>query len=241
MNYQEYALSLAPRWLSNYSTEIAATAAPLDDLTLRARTLMLARLVQYAPEDVLMTIGAERRIRRFPDEPTDTYRRRVEAAWRWWRLAGTLPGMVELLRLAGYAASVTEHFTDPDQVHWAEFSVAVTPIREPIKDSFWGAGTWGGGGSWGYRLDAVPLSSLVELVDEIKPAHARLRRLTYSLGGHAWGGGSRWGNTSVAAQGHPWGSPWGEPSVIFGRTGRAESTWGEGRERVLHDINSQEG
>ena len=239
--YQDYALSLAPRWLqgARAAEQIQATAAPLDDLALKTRSLMLARLVPYAPEDVLMTIGAERGIRRFPGEPLGTYRNRVSAAWSWWRMAGTLPGMKRLLELSGYQASIQEHFKDPDREHWAEFSITVTPTIKPEPDASWGENDlYGGDGAhWGYRLYAVPPSSLVDLVNEIKPGHARLRRLLFTLGDTTWGGGERWGNEASPAKLHPWGSPWGQPSVTFGKAGGSEGHWGEGRFHVLYDMN----
>lgn len=240
-SYREYALSLAPRWLQEprAAEQISSAAAPLDDLVLKTRTLMLARLVPYAPEAVLMQIGSERGIRRFPGEPLGTYRTRVAAAWSWWRMAGTLPGMKRLLELSGYQASIVEHFRDPDRERWAEFSIVVTPTIPPVPDASWGQNDQFGaaGAHWGYQLYAVPPSSLVELINEIKPGHARLRRLVFTLGDSAWGAGERWGSQSSPATLNPWGSPWGEPSVVFGRQGGSEGHWGEGRFHVLYDLN----
>jgi len=241
VTYQDYAQSLAPVWLRGEAatTEIRARAAPLDDLVLRLRTLMLARLIGDAPEEPLMMIGSERGIRRFPSEPLSTYRRRVAGAWRWWTIAGTLPGMVELLELSGYAATVTEHFRDPDQPHWAEFSIHVVPLRPLIKDAIWGAQNDYSDAEthWGYRIDGVPVSSLVELVREIKPAHARLRRLTFATGRGVWGGSDTWGDGAVIGERHGWGYPWGMPSATSQTTGDADLKWGDGQFQVIYDIN----
>lgn len=196
--YQVYAQSLAPVWLQGgpWPEEIAARAAPLDDLILRTRTLLLARLIDSAPEDALQLIGEERGLRRYPGEPVDTYRRRVRGAWMFWRLAGTLPGLIRTLADAGYQAVVTEHIHDPDPDRWAEFSVAVSPLHPLPTRNFWDAQTtWGQpGATWGIDPNAVPTQWLPALIREVKPAHARLRRLTYYPRGRFWGSDTEWGD-----------------------------------------------
>lgn len=212
---------------------LRALAAPLDDVAGRAYAVALARLVQYAPEDALLRLGAERRIRRYPDEPLDTYRRRVAGAWEFWRQAGTLPGLVLALRQAGYLATVTEHFRDPDPAHWAEFSVFISPLFAPTGGGTWGAGqTWGSPNYWGYRLEGLPFDGVLELIRDVKPAHARLRRLLYSPGRHIWGGTDRWAQ-GVKAQ--PWNSPWGTPPVVFPPPGERETLWGQGRPEIIYE------
>lgn len=237
-DYQDYAASLAPVWLRSEEAQadIRARAYPLDQLLLKARTIALIRLVSHAPDDVLLMIGRERGIRRFPGEPSSVYRKRVAAAWDWWRLAGTRPGMIKLLELCGYRATVTEHFGEPGHFH--EFSIHLNPVNPLVKDAIWGkANQYGDSKShWGYRLDAVPLSSMRELIDEIKPAHARLRLLTYSTGTGVWGGTDTWGNTATISTGHGYGYPWGMPSVTFQQTGDAKLKWGDGAVQVIYDL-----
>lgn len=253
--YQEYAADLSPVWLRapDWQAEIRARAAPLDDLTLRARTAVLARLIQFAPEDVLTLIGAERGLRRFPGEPTAVYRRRVQGAWAFWRLAGTVPGMELMLAHAGYKAVVIEHFRDPDPEHWAEFSISLTPLN-PILDPR----QWGGGDTWGRQpgqprkrwggLDpnGIPLEHLRDLVQDIKPAHARLRRLTYRNRARYWGGTARWGEGREGAQpGVPagWGVTWGAPFLRAPQEPASDNgpTWGGEPEIVLYDLNDTGG
>lgn len=172
---------------------IAALATALDDTAGRAYAAALARLIRYAPEDALLLIGQERRIRRFPGEPLEIYRRRVLGAWDYWRLAGTLPGMVLALKQAGYRASVQEHFRDPDREHWAEFSIRVSPLEKLPPSAQWDSTqTWDGGHFWDFQLPAVPLDWLVDIVREVKPAHARLRRLVFSPRGRHWDGDMTW-------------------------------------------------
>lgn len=238
--YQEYALSLRPPALRGnaFAAQIAARAAPLDDLVLRARTLLLARLALSAPEDALMLIGAERGIRRYPEEPLGVYRTRVVDAWRYWQQAGTVPGVVAALAAAGYRAAIVEHVRDPDPEHWAEFTVIVGPLSPLPADAHWGSGgTWGGGRSWGFKLPAVPLDSLAELVREVKPAHARLRRLIWSPQGRYWGGTVQWGEvhrTPPPALG--WGLQTGYSTPVSAEYADTGPSWGGLDNEVIYEM-----
>ena len=218
---------------------LRALAAPLDDLTGRAYAVALARLIAYAPEDALLLLGAERQIRRYPGEPLETYRRRVLGAWEFWRLAGTVPGILHALKDAGYRAIVREHFRDPDPDHWAEFSVVVGPAQTPKADARWDAQTtWGSGASWGFVLPAVPLDWLPDLIREVKPAHARLRRVIWSPRGRYWGGGVTWGEDRPAPKAQPYGYgvQTGVAEYVPG-TERTDSgpAWGESDNETLYE------
>lgn len=248
--YQDYAANLAPIWLrgEQWQSEIRARAAPLDDLTLRARTAVLSRFLQFAPEDVLGLIGAERGLRRYPGEPAEVYRRRVQGAWEFWRLAGTVPGMTLMLAHAGYQASIVEHWRDPDPDRWAEFSISLTPLNPIYEPRQWGAGhVWGQqpGQSrkrWGgLNPNGVPLEYLRDLVQDIKPGHARLRRLTYRNRARYWGGTARWSEgREGAVPGVPsgWGVTFGVPFVRAPSGNNADNgpTWGGEPEIVLYDL-----
>ncbi|MCD0156003.1 phage tail protein [Deinococcus sp. 6GRE01] len=173
---------------------LGALAGPLDDLVIRARSVMLMRLVLSAPEEALLLLGEERGIRRYPQEPLSTYRRRVQGAWEYWRWAGTPTGLRRALADAGYQAVITEHYTDPDPARWAEFSVAVSPLHPLPANAAWNSQTtWGSGAHWGINPNAVPTQWLPDLIREVKPAHARLRRLTYYPRARFWGGAADWG------------------------------------------------
>ncbi|MFC6592427.1 phage tail protein [Deinococcus lacus] len=150
---------------------LAALARPLDELALKARTVMLARLIPHAPEDALLLLGRERGLRRYPGEPLATYRTRVLGAWVYWEKAGTLPGLAEVLAQVGFVGEVVEHWQDPDPEHWAEFSVRLLPTAP---------------------LPAFPVASLVDLLNELKPAHARLRYVYIDRGQHGWDEGETW-------------------------------------------------
>lgn len=222
---------------------LRAAAAPLDELRHKARAVMLARLIRDAPEDALMLIGRERGIRRYPGEPTETYRTRVLNAWAYWRMAGTLPGVKQALADAGYKATIIEHFRDPDPERWAEFSIALSPLN-PIKTPW----KWGGGARWGEKgrrwggLDpnAVPLEYVLDLVREAKPAHARLRRLLYSVHGWYWGGDWQWGqgrDPNDLALGY--GLAHGLPNLRLSGSSDSGPTWGGDEAVVLYDLYNE--
>lgn len=168
--------------------EVQADAA---DAAFRMIFLWLASTTDEAG---LALLGDARCLSRFPGEPTEVFRQRVMGAFSFWEQAGTVPGMVRALAQAGYHAVVIEHqMADPDPVRWAEFSVKVSPLT-PLKPSAqWDSGgVWDGSKYWDFELPAVPLDSLPELIREVKPAHARLRRLTFSPRGRYWDGNAKW-------------------------------------------------
>lgn len=230
---------------------IAALIAQLLTLEVQAASaLILDWLPQTASEAALTTIGEGRSLRRWPGEPLDTWRRRVQGAAEYWALAGTVPGLKLALAQAGYQAMVIEHLKDPDPARWAEFSVTLTPLAPIVTPWQWGTGRWGQQPGqprrrWG-GLDpnGIPLEYLKDLIREVKPAHTRLRRLTYRNRARYWGGTARWGE-GRAQNGRPgvpagWGVSYGLPFVVSPTTTSADNgpTWGGESELVLYDIDA---
>lgn len=220
---------------------LAALAVPLDELTARARAVMLARLILHAPEGALMLLGAERRLRRFPREPLAIYRRRVLGAWIYWMQAGTLPGMVLVLDQAGYKATVTEHFRDPDPVRWAEFSIHLVPARPTPAGNWDEGGIWDEDEYWDLNPNAVPLESVLDLVREVKPAHARLRRLTYSPNEEVWDGDANWGGTETTAVSNLYGKRFGSPQQQTTTTETGDIDWDGNELVVIYDLRPELG
>lgn len=217
---------------------LGAVGAGLDELAARAYTAMLARLILLAPEDALLLAGAERGLTHYPGEPLDTYRTRVVDAWRFWELAGTLAGMTQALASAGYRATIVEHFRDPDPTHWAEFSIAVSPLHPLPNNAHWGDGTtrWGDGHRWGVDPNAVPTDYLPDLVRQVKPAHARLRTLAYFPRGRFWGGQLTWGEGRAELTAIPgWGLNYGLPDYPNAGTDSGPR-WGVEQGTVLYQL-----
>lgn len=150
-------------------------------------------LASTTDEAGLNLLGHARYLRRFPGEPTEVFRQRVMGAFGFWEQAGTVPGMRLALLQAGYQAVIIEHRDMPDELRWAEFSVKVSPAQRLTADATWDSDAlWNGTRSWDFRLPAVPVNFLPELIHEVKPAHARLRRLTFSPRNRFWDGGAIW-------------------------------------------------
>ncbi|GGL15970.1 phage tail protein [Deinococcus radiotolerans] len=217
-----------------------AVAASLEDVQARARAVMLTRLILSAPEDALTLMGAERGLRRFPDEPLATFRARVRGAWDYWRLAGTVPGMELILAQAGYRAVIVEHFRDPDPERWAEFSVVVQPLNPIVTTAKWGeSATWGSGQHWGIDPNAVPTRYLPDLIRDFKPAHARLRRLTYFPRGRFWGSTAQWGEgRDLTPQPQPGWGVWTGYQTVTPAEDRTDSgaAWGESDAEIIYDL-----
>ena len=245
MSYAEYTPKLARLSPLDYADPMAVGLLSglgdlLDELTARASAALLAGTIYNAPEDGLELLGKERALKRFPREGLEVWRDRVAGAFDFWQLAGTLAGVQLALSQAGYRAQGVEHFRDPDQERWAEFSVYVVPAN-PIDDpGTWGDGMrWGEGRKWGFDANAVPLDSLYDLIQEVKPAHARLRHLGFRPRANYWGGELTWGQgrttnpllNFAARFGLKYGL--GFDGLVATDSG---ATWGGDREIVLYDL-----
>jgi Phage tail protein (Tail_P2_I) len=219
---------------------LAALAAPLDDLAQRAYTAVLARLILVAPEDAVNLAGTERGLTRYPLETLETWRARVVDAWGYWELAGTLAGLVRALASAGYRAVVTEHWRD-EPAKWGEFSVTVTPLNPLPNDARWnGQRRWGDGARWGVDPNAVPTDYLPDLIRSVKPAHARLRRLTYYPRGRFWGGEGQWGEGRPPADpALGWGLDYGLADYRDSGTDSGPR-WGAEPGAVLYDMATED-
>lgn len=247
MSFETYQTELAPPWHRTREGELlnGTLGSVKDELEADLHAATLARLARYAPEDALALLGEECGLRRYPREALEVWRRRVQHAWTYWSLAGTIRGVEIALEAAGYRAVVVEHYQDPDPTHWAEFSVTLTPLNPIVRKRQWGGGLrWGGGDRWG-GLDpnGTPLDALADLVREVKPAHTRLRRLTYRNRARYWGGDLRWGEGREGAQpgvDSGWGTSHGVPFIVAPTGSDSGPRWGGEPEIVLYDINAQE-
>ena len=158
-------------------------------------TLALFRqaLPQYAEGKFLEEVGRGRGVSRFQGEPEAAFRNRVVYATRFWLLAGTLPGCALWLRAAGYEAHVWElRYYNPSL--WAEFAVYLWPHRPEWTTDRWDdGGAWDDETNWDYTLNGLEPTRTLELIREVKPAHARLRFVSYIPGPRdAWNDAGVW-------------------------------------------------
>lgn len=203
MSYEEWMEKAQPPWLQNEAGRRWARALGhvLDRAVDGAQDAVLARYPSYAPEDALNLVGEGRAIARFGGELETAYRERLPQAFAFWALAGTLTGVLLWLDAAGYDAYVYEHFRDDPSI-WAEFSVWLWPKIAAYTTDRWddGEGVWDDGTPWDYALASTELSRIPALLREVKPAHARVRRVYYipgpkdawDDGAGAWDDGGVW-------------------------------------------------
>lgn len=202
MSYADWLPKVQPPWLHGDRGQAWARAlgSTLDRAVDAAVDAVQARHPSYADTQALLQLAHDRAMPTFPGEHIDAFRQRVRLARAFWEKAGTLPGVLLWLRAAGYEATVREHFLD-DPAIWAEFSVYLWPrIAAHVTDR-WddGVGVWDDGTPWDYQLAATELVRIATLLREVKPAHARVRRVYYIPGprdvwddGSAWDDGGAW-------------------------------------------------
>jgi hypothetical protein len=195
MSYREWQKRLASAWLQQGTGGrfLEGLGEAKDGLAEAVRQAVLARMTQRAPEDALSLIGEERLLPRFPGEFVEAYRTRLLAAWEFWRQAGTLPGLVYWLRAAGYDAHIWELYRYNPSL-WAEFAVYLWPYRPEWTTDRWDdGGTWDDETDWDYTLNGLEPIRTLELIHEVKPAHARLRFISYIPGPKdAWNDAGVW-------------------------------------------------
>lgn len=108
---------------------------------------------------------------------------------------------------------IIEHYHESTEI-WAEFSLVITPSNSRLTAPAWGSGLrWGSGSLWGMSIKASEVARILAVINEIKPAHARLRALylVSAAAPHSWGDGTRWGDGTY------WGV--GRPSTLWQREG----------------------
>lgn len=178
---------------------VRALAQEEADLIREALEAFPQAFPQYAEGEALEGIGRARGLSLFQGELEAAFRNRVTHALQFWRLAGTLPGVLLWLEATGYDAYVYEHFRDDPSI-WAEFSVWLWPEIAAYTTDRWGdgEGVWDDGTPWDYALASTELFRIPALLREVKPAHARVRRVYYIPGPKdAWDDGGVWDDGSV--------------------------------------------
>lgn len=96
-------------------------------------------------------------------------------------------------------ARIYEHFHDSQDI-WGEFSIYLPPGRAEWTSDPWDDGSaWDDGSTWDINFTADELARVLEVVNLIKPAHARLRSLylVRSLAVDTWDDGGMWDDETV--------------------------------------------
>lgn len=94
---------------------------------------------------------------------------------------------------------IREHFRD-DITIWSEFSVYLTPTNSSYNADAWDDGSrWDDGTLWDLTLTQSEVNRVRAVIDEVKPAHARLRAiyLISQFKTDYWDDGTLWSDGSV--------------------------------------------
>lgn len=192
MNYPEYLVQSAPRWLRRKvgTRWLYATGLMLEGWRAASKAAVKTRFVGIAPEDSLPIHGAERLLDRAPAESTPNYISRLRKAFPAYRQKGSSAGVQNRLREAGFTtASVVEthDWSTDDGGTWARFWVVIgLPNPWSVAEVWSDAGLWDDAGVWLDPMPAETLGLLRNLTHKWKAAHARAVELIVVLTGDLW-------------------------------------------------------
>lgn len=165
------------------------TVLALSALLAEADEAALEMIFSWSPsrtsgEDLLALIGRARGIKRGRGEPFEAYRARVVGAAAFWRLGGTVQGVIAALETAGYGVRVTEHYLT-DKARWAEFSIDLFPGRSDFTADTWDdpEGYWNDGTPWDWGISTAEGERIRDIIREMKAAHSKVRSVLYQHGG----------------------------------------------------------
>lgn len=183
-DFREYLAQLSPPFLAypRGARLVGLMGLLFDALAEGAQLATLSRSLYsrtFRAEHALSLLGSERGLPRLPVESTESYRVRVAAAWRTWRLAGTEQGFreqLDALGLTGYQILANEDLDfDGHAEQWSRFFVVLAPPGHAWRpDGMWGDGqVWGDGGTWGSSASVAEVEAVRRVVRDMKPAHMR--------------------------------------------------------------------
>lgn len=191
MSYEQWLKEIAPVAFQQDRGQayLAAFGRVLDEEVNRLREAILARFVEHAPTAGLARIGSDRRLHRYPAESEASFRRRLAGAWAFYQWGGTIRGLEEALRAAGYDSIIVEEHWRTDPNIWAEFSIILDAADAFLTAIPWDSGyNWDDGHHWDADLDPGEPERIRRVIDEVKPARSKLRNLHYVyLPGFTWG------------------------------------------------------
>ncbi len=215
MDYDDYRVRSAPTFFSGPNGVLwnLVFGAVQNAVATAARAAIRNRFAGSASVDSLVFLLEDRNLDPAWRENATSVRRRIRAAWSTWGKAGTIEGVEEALRLAGYTNfQVNDQKTD-GTLRWFEFEIIVMApfpwVDTSHSDGAWDdPGVWDDGGSWAAALPEEDL--------------ARLRLIARKWGGHE-NGHQRCRSIVVVHSGVTWDSdaPPGTWDDI------ADATWGD--------------
>lgn len=119
-------------------------------------------VVPLAEQDRMQGYGASRGAPRTRHDDDARHRRRVERAFAWHRMGGTVDGLPQILAEYGYPDGRVRNLRDDDPAQWAHFDVE---LLSPPSTGFGAA-----------DIDAVR-----SLANEYKPARSVLGKVGFTL------------------------------------------------------------
>jgi hypothetical protein len=187
--YETLEIEFAPPWLAgpNGTAFLAARGRVKDASVNRMLDVALATFISTAPTDALEIIARERNIRRFPNEPLESFRSRILGAPAFWPWAGTNKGVIIALGQLGYQATIL-NVRRYDASRWAEFEVFLRPAPRQFDDS------------------TEERDLILALIRDVKAGHAVCAKIMYyPPSQYRWNPPLRWNPPTDA---------WGPPSVL---------------------------
>ena len=225
---------LFPRWGKRINVKklLDAMAAPRDEVVDRLDGGLQARMVEKAPVDALVQIGATCALARASADTDDSFRQYLRDPFARWYAAGTEAGMLAELAHLGLSncqvwsyRRLVDAGADPATTFGGIASFFFVYVGKP--NPFGAAAAtyndnstrWLGGGLWGMDGAIDRLDEIRRVVSEWKPAHTSCRFLLIDLDGTGavqsalWGvpdwGAFNWGLAIVGnTQAIPIHEPW---------------------------------
>ncbi|SNZ08314.1 Phage tail protein (Tail_P2_I) [Persephonella hydrogeniphila] len=118
------------------------------------------RFPQFANSNALYLLGKERGFNRFKNETEEEFRSRVINAISWYKKAGTVKGIKEILALYGFENVKITPILQTDPTKWAEFLIEADIPNGITEERF---------------------SLISEILIKIKPTHEKLNSLNIYL------------------------------------------------------------
>lgn len=122
---------------SEYLALLAKGAAACLDIA-RDNILWLRNqfLVSKTEEQNIAQFATSRSIKRFPNEPADVYKKRVQFAYLWHKQGGKNTGMKTAMSALGFDDIIIINMRSIDSKRWAEFSLELAPVTGNILNLF---------------------------------------------------------------------------------------------------------